>query len=268
MRVPCLKYLSLLQSNNMKKIVVIEDDNSILENLISLLEVEGFEVYPAEMGAEGIKLIKEFNPDLILCDVMLPDTDGYQILNSLKSDPATSTIPFVFLTAKAEMKDLRSGMNLGADDYLTKPYDAKELIAVVNTRIARNYSEQQNETVSESIPVTPLSADDIIFVRVNDEVKKLAVKSIVVIQADAEYTILFLEDGAKIHLRKLIKSWEEILPENFFVRVHKSTIINLSFLLKIEKWFNNAYQITLQHFPTPIISSRRYSAKLRAKLVN
>lgn len=252
----------------MKKIFVIEDDEALRENLISLLDVEGFKTYFSETGKEGIELIKEVLPDLILCDIMLPDTDGYQIISELKTLPQTRNIPFVFLTARAEMKDLRGGMNLGADDYLTKPYDAKELINVINTRIAQHClsEEKQLETVNKS--QHKLAWDDLIFVQSAKQVKKVIVKSIVCINADAEYTELFLDDGTKVHLRKLIKVWEEILPENSFIRVHKSIIVNLAFLQRIEKWFNNSYKIQLQKYPEPIISSRRYSANIRSKLVN
>lgn len=252
----------------MKKIFVIEDDEALRENLISLLDVEGFQTHFSETGKEGIELIKEFLPDLILCDIMLPDTDGYQIISELKTHPQTRNIPFVFLTARAEMKDLRSGMNLGADDYLTKPYDANELINVVNTRIAQHNLNEEKPTKTIKDGHHKLALDDLIFVQSAKQVKKVMVKSIVCINADAEYTELFLDDGTKVHLRKLIKVWEEMLPENSFIRVHKSIIVNLAFLQRIEKWFNNSYKIQLQKYPEPIISSRRYSANIRSKLVN
>lgn len=252
----------------MKKIFVIEDDETLRENLLSLLEVEGFETHFSETGKEGIELIKEVLPDLILCDIMLPDTDGYQIISELKIYPQTRNIPFVFLTARAEMKDLRSGMNLGADDYLTKPYDANELINVVNTRIAQHNLNEEKPTETINHSYHKLALDDLIFVQSAKQVKKVMVKSIVCINADAEYTELFLDDGTKVHLRKLIKVWEEMLPENSFMRVHKSIIVNLAFLQRIEKWFNNSYRIQLLKYPEPIISSRRYSANIRSKLVN
>lgn len=252
----------------MKKIFVIEDDEQLRENLLTLLEVEGFKTFSSDMGKQGIELIKELKPDLILCDIMLPDTDGYQIIKELKSDPHTRSIPFIFLTARAEMKDLRSGMNLGADDYLTKPYDTKELLNVINTRITLHKPPYKEEHYIEKDFANKLSLEDIVFVQSTKELKKVLIKTIVCINADAEYTELFLEDGTKVLVRKLIKLWEEVLPQNTFLRVHKSIIINLTFLLKIEKWFNSSYKIHLNKYPEPVISSRRYSTHIRSKLIS
>jgi DNA-binding response OmpR family regulator len=246
----------------MKKIFVIEDNATLRENLVSLLEVEGFSVEWAEIGAMGITGIKSFAPDLILCDIMLPDTDGYSILKKLKSDDNTKNIPFIFLTAKSEMRDLREGMNLGADDYLIKPYDAAELINVINTRI--KLSINKPSSVEESKHTYDM--EDFIFLETNKSVNKVLIKSIVCIHADAEYSILSLDNKAKLHVRKLMVSWESLLPQRYFIRIHKSIIINLLFIEKIEKWFNSSYKILLNYYPEPIISSRRYSSKIRAKL--
>ncbi|MGE5679735.1 MAG: response regulator transcription factor, partial [Bacillota bacterium] len=106
-----------------RKIVVIEDDISLRDNIEQLLEEFGYRVLSAEDGKKGIKIIKEILPDLIISDIMMPGIDGYEVLRQLGSDPKTLTIPFIFLTARAEMKDLREGMLLGADDYLIKPFN-------------------------------------------------------------------------------------------------------------------------------------------------
>jgi DNA-binding LytR/AlgR family response regulator len=249
----------------MKKIFIIEDDNILRENLESLLEIEGFKVFSSGLGKPGVELIKEIGPDLIICDIMLPDTDGYQIASEMKSLELTRNIPFIFLTAKSEMNELRSGMNLGADDYLTKPYDAKELINVVKMRISLSRLLPEPPENDES--GDEISIDDNIFVKSSKQVKKIPVKSIVCIIAEAEYTYLHTEENNKILVRKLIKTWENLLPVKNFVRIHKSTIINLSFLLKIETWFNNSFKIYLNKYPEPLISSRRYSSKLRSKLL-
>ena len=116
---------------------MIEDEFSIRENIVELLEIEDFEVLSAENGRVGFQRANEHLPDLILCDVMMPELDGYAVLNALRSNPTTATIPFIFLTAKAEHTDLRRGMGLGADDYLTKPCSAEELLEAVKTRLKK-----------------------------------------------------------------------------------------------------------------------------------
>lgn len=125
----------------MKKILVIEDETATLENLVLMLEMEGFKPFSAPNGREGLAVAKRELPDVILCDVSMPELDGYGVLEALRADAATVLIPFIFLTAKGDKKDFRAGMNLGADDYLTKPASAEEVLAAINTRLNRR---QQN----------------------------------------------------------------------------------------------------------------------------
>jgi signal transduction histidine kinase len=135
----------------MAKILVIEDEAGIRNNLLELLEENDFEVIEAEDGSVGIKLATEQLPDLILCDVMMPQLDGYGVLTALRSNPATQTIPFIFLTAKAGKEALRQGMNLGSDDYLTKPFTAKELLSAIAVRLEKHavINRQSQERLDE-----------------------------------------------------------------------------------------------------------------------
>jgi CheY-like chemotaxis protein/CRP-like cAMP-binding protein len=121
----------------MKKILLIEDNPDMRENTAEILELADYEVTTAENGKEGVRAAKEAKPDLILCDVMMPEMDGFGVLRMLGRDPETSHIPFIFLTAKTEMADMRKGMNLGADDYLTKPYDEVELLDAIEMRLKK-----------------------------------------------------------------------------------------------------------------------------------
>ncbi len=122
----------------MKKILVIEDMPDVRENIQEILEISGFQVVVAADGAEGVDKALDERPDLILCDVMMPRLDGFTVLNILSKRPETSDIPFVFLTAKTEKEDLRKGMDLGADDYLTKPFTVEELLKVIETRLKKS----------------------------------------------------------------------------------------------------------------------------------
>ncbi|MCP2730302.1 EAL domain-containing response regulator [Limnofasciculus baicalensis] len=127
-----------------KKILVIEDEDQVLENILELLEAEGWNPIGAENGSIGIDLAKANKPDLILCDVMMPGCDGYGVLSKLRQDSALAGIPFIFLTAKAAKTDFRQGMELGADDYLTKPFTRSELLGAIATRL------KKREVVQES----------------------------------------------------------------------------------------------------------------------
>ncbi len=127
----------------MTKVLVIEDEAHLRENVVSILTFEGFDTLSAADGAIGIELARKHIPDLILCDIMMPRTDGYEVLVALRSEPATSMIPIIFLTAKAGREDFRYGMALGADDYVTKPFTPEELLATVQTRLERQHLVEQ-----------------------------------------------------------------------------------------------------------------------------
>lgn len=122
----------------MKKILVIEDNLEVRENLAEILELDGYKVVTAENGKIGVQKAMSERPDLILCDVMMPELDGFGVLHILDKKPATADIPFVFLTAKAEKTDFRKGMNLGADDYITKPFDDVELLDAIGMRLKKS----------------------------------------------------------------------------------------------------------------------------------
>src|SRR6266496_4190932 len=131
----------------MKRILLIEDHPPMRENLVLMLQMEGFEVLCAAHGRRGLELARSAAPDLILCDVMMPELDGYGVLHALRADPATATIPFLFLTAKGEKLDQRIGMNLGADDYLVKPVAKDEVLAAIAARLQRQqHHEARTQT--------------------------------------------------------------------------------------------------------------------------
>ena len=125
----------------MKKILVIEDEPEMRRNLLTILKLEKFQPVGAENGRAGLAAVQRDKPDLILCDVMMPELDGHGVLDALRQDEGTAAIPFIFLTAKGEKEDLRNGMNLGADDYLTKPVARLDLLEAIQARLLR--AEQQ-----------------------------------------------------------------------------------------------------------------------------
>jgi CheY-like chemotaxis protein len=137
----------------MKKILLIEDDVTVRENTAELLELSNYEVVTAPDGKKGVDKAKEEIPDIIVCDIMMPELDGYDVLSRLSEDPATKGIPFIFLSAKTEHKDVRRGMDLGADDYLTKPFEEEDLLSAIESRLAKVeiLQSQKNEDEGESV---------------------------------------------------------------------------------------------------------------------
>lgn len=161
----------------MKTILIIEDERETRENLTLMLEMEGFKPLSAPNGREGVKLAKGKLPDLILCDVSMPEMDGHAVLEALRAEEATVSIPFIFLTARSDKKDLRVGMNLGADDYLTKPAAAEEVLAAIRARLDRHHEKEQAAMAKvdltpnfesaeplESLGLTPREAEVLLWV--------------------------------------------------------------------------------------------------------
>ena len=125
----------------MNSVLIIEDNQNIRDNVIEILELAGYKTYGTATGKCGIDLAIKHNPDIILCDIMMDGLDGYGVLYLLKKNPLTSMIPFVFITAKVERADMRKAMEMGADDYLTKPFDDMELLHAVESRLKKKDSE-------------------------------------------------------------------------------------------------------------------------------
>lgn len=154
----------------MPTILVIEDDATILEQVVEILMLDHYNILSADNGQDGVALAKRHLPDLVICDVMMPLLDGYGTLEALREDPTTAAIPFIFLTARAEMNELRKGMHHGADDYIAKPFSPDDLLKAVETRLEKYATlheryEKQLEDLRGSIVTTlphelrtPLSA--------------------------------------------------------------------------------------------------------------
>lgn len=121
----------------MSKILIIEDELAIRENIAELLEAEDFEVFSTHNGILGILWAKENIPDLVICDVMMPEINGHEVLAQMREIPETSLTPFIFLTAMSDKTDIRNGMELGADDYITKPFTRNELLSAIDSRLLK-----------------------------------------------------------------------------------------------------------------------------------
>lgn len=130
----------------MKKILVIEDNKEILENTAEILELSNYHVLEASNGKEGVEKALSTKPDLILCDIMMPEIDGYGVLHMVQKNPDLQNTPFIFLTAMTEKEEIRKGMSLGADDYITKPFDPTDLLNAIESRLRK--SEQLKQRIS------------------------------------------------------------------------------------------------------------------------
>ncbi len=136
---------------NKKAVLVIEDQEDVRDNIAELLELSNYNVISAPNGKDGVKKALELPPDLILCDIMMPEMDGYEVLYLLSKNQSTASVPFIFLTAKAEKTDFRKGMNMGADDYITKPFEEIELLSAIERRIQRHEALSSSTEIDEFV---------------------------------------------------------------------------------------------------------------------
>ncbi len=251
----------------MKKILIIEDNRSIRENLIDVLETNNFQVFAASNGKEGIKLVSTINnPDLILCDIMMPEFDGYDVKAKLLENEHDALIPFIYLTAKSEVSDVRKGMILGADDYIVKPFDNRELVDSINTRLSKN---EKIAKMFNSLPIKKekkiVTEKERILLTVNNQPKFIVLSEIVSIKADANYSWIHTICGEKFIVRKLLKDWEKFLPEKYFIRIHQSYIINLTHIENVEKLSNRSFIIRMKNIKNPLPVSQRCTSKIKSR---
>ncbi len=157
----------------MNKILVIEDEPEMRRNLVTILRLENFVAFCAENGTAGVEQAVRIRPDLILCDVMMPGLDGYGVLTALRAAPQTATIPFIFLTARGEKPDVRAGMNLGADDYLTKPVAKNDLLQAIHARLKRRAEQERPvfnpdfrsaKPLEQQLGLTPRVAETLLWI--------------------------------------------------------------------------------------------------------
>ncbi len=186
----------------MKKILVIEDNHDIRENITELLQLSGYETIEAENGRIGAKLALDNIPDLILCDVMMPELDGYGVLHVLSKHEETLHIPFIFLSAKADKLDIRKGMTLGADDYITKPYDEMDLLTAIENRLRKS-----------QVSIKPhQKKGDIEELFQNKLVRNYSGKEIIYREGDTPSYVYFLNQG-KVKIQKMNKDGKEVIFE-------------------------------------------------------
>jgi CRP/FNR family transcriptional regulator, polysaccharide utilization system transcription regulator len=182
----------------MKTILIIEDNLDVRENTAEILELANFRVLQAENGKIGVEVAQKMKPDLIICDIMMPVLDGYGVIHLLSKSPETASIPFIFLTAKNERSDFRKGMEMGADDYISKPFDDIELLKAVESRLKRN--ELLKAEYSKNVEGLNKFFEEVQKI---DDLKKLSVDRRIKIYKKKE--IIYSEGHSPVYLYFLAK---------------------------------------------------------------
>ena len=211
----------------MHTILILEDDENVRLPVVDLLEAERYKVVAAKDGKEGLNLARELKPDLILSDIMMPQLDGYEVFAELQKDPLTAVIPFIFLTARTDPADVREGLGLGADDYITKPFEQDDLLEAIRVRL------DKYRRISEAA----LSADsnpdyDQIFIKDGESCWFVEYDKIRLLESEDNYVRVFF-DKDKPLISRTLNYLEERLP----AKLHRQpqtvqSIFQVNYLLK------------------------------------
>lgn len=265
----------------MNKILVAEDNDEVRFLIESILKGQDYSVKTAPNGKIALEYALSEEFDIVVCDIQMPAMNGYDFLKILSKQTSTFKPNFIFLTGKNDRKDMRTGMELGADDFITKPFKHEELINAVKTQLRKrrevkhtltNGSELLNniksmlEGNSSGEKEVHLSSEEKIFVSNDAFSGFVSIKNITAISSVKDYTKILMDDGKVHFIRKPMKTWEEKLPQSDFVRIHRQHIININHIKKIDKWFNYSFKIIMSTTDKIFYSSQRYSVKLRDKL--
>jgi DNA-binding LytR/AlgR family response regulator len=245
-----------------KLILVIEDDIGLRSNIKFLLETKSYSVIQAANGAEGLVKYNECKPDLILCDITMPYVNGYEVLEKLRTGNEPFLTPFIFLTSKVEYKDARKGMELGADDYLFKPFDSVELLKAIQVRIDKYEIIKAELKLNKMASGMYCPTDKILF-HERGHMISVPIEKIIYISAERQYTNVFVEGGKHFLLKRALNKWSDILPQNLFIRIHRSTIVNKNYIKKIKKGNSSSYKVYVDNAGTVLEVSRRFFKNLK-----
>jgi CheY-like chemotaxis protein len=292
-----------------KKILIIDDDPQVGKALDAFLKRHGFSIELASGGKQGFMMALRQLPDLIICDLNMPDIDGRSVVRMLRQQVELSKIPVVYLSGSSERNIIRQCMNLGGDDYITKPADPQEILETINARLARGEQQQKlsdkqmQETVKmflgiindldpagtyahwsnkpeggghfdleqfKTVMATQPNAsqpqskvlppDEKLLVKNNDRQEFIQLSQVRAILANAEYSTVCWEPNRHAMFRKAIRTWDKELPSARFIRIHRSTIINLDFLDHVAKTGDGSRLVYIKGFPKPFPVSQRARA--------
>lgn len=241
------------------KILVIEDEPKVASLLQETLKLEGFQVKIAPDGEKGLELIARQQPDLVVLDVMLPGIDGWQVLEEIRSNPATTRLPVIVLTAKTESKSKIFGLKHGADDYITKPFDPLELAARIEAVLKRSQPvlSEQEKVEEVKLDKVPVSIDKRTLLLEPEEINY--------VKATRNYTSIYAGTNSFLSNYTLNELEERLKPQSFF-RAHRSYLVNLRKVKEIVPFSKSTYHLVLSDVKETRVPLSRLQAQELRKL--
>ncbi len=252
----------------MKKVLVIAEDKMLQSSMEEILEAEGYLVLSAPGGAKCVPIAKREAADLIICDITSSRIDGYGVIRHLRADKSLDRIPLIFIAPGSSSADVRTGMELGADDFLTKPVELADLSMAVATRLNRFDAIKcaSQKSVNRADNKGKRIQNDTVMVKVDKRQELIKVSDILLIKARGGNSMVSLHTGLNLTVRRPLKKWLAVLPDTLFMGINRSTVVNISRIEKMEKWFKNSYVILLKHHDDRLVISRRYFRRIRERL--
>ena len=250
----------------MKKILIIHNGNKDDFEYLSKLESSEYNTYLTSGESDGLKIADRYLPDVIICE--LEDFEKeLKLIKKINENLSTECIPFILITSTGQMQHIRTAMELGADDILVKPIEYESLARLIKKRLRKTEllkAKLTEEIIStESVFNNQPKKIDHILIKIGKTLKLVEFSRIVYISALKEYSRITTDEGSKFLVRKSIRSWVDTLPAKDFLRIHRATIINMSFLDRIEKSGNRNYDVYLKNVSTPFPLSQRYGNIMR-----
>jgi len=233
--------------------IIVDDERLAREDLKSILdEFDEIEyIGEAKNICTAKELLKQFNPNLLFLDIKMPGESGFDLIEFVEEDTH-----IIFVTAFDEYAI--KAFEVNALDYLLKP--------VSKERLALSIERLQQAAESKTAELKKLGIDDQIFIKFNNKYTFLKINTIITISSKGDYSELAINKGKKVLVLKSMKEWENRLPENHFIRIHRSTIINTDMVKRIEPWYNNSHLVYLEGIEKPAVMSRRYFTKVKQQL--
>jgi two-component system LytT family response regulator len=235
--------------------IIVDDERAARRELINLLEEAHADrlrvVGQAATVEDAATLVRVHDPDIVFLDIHLTGESGFDLLPQLDR-----TVTVVFVTA-FDRYAIRA-FEVNALDYLLKP--------VVPKRLAATLERLGGTPAAEAAEPSALTYDDRLFLRLNDGMAFVRIQDIIAIVADGDYSVLKLQDGRQARIRRSLRAWVERLPESQFIRIHRSTVVNLEFVERVEEWSHFSYQVYVRGLDKPLQMSRRWGARVRSRL--
>ena len=232
--------------------IIVDDERLARRDLRSLLSefAEISIIGDAENLTEAVNLIQTHKPDVVFLDIQLSNENGFDLLEKVENN-----FKLIFVTA-FDAFAIRA-FEINALDYLLKPVNPE--------RLAKTLERLLEIEEKQEVSWRKLEYEDRLFIEIGERSRFLKISSIKCIYADGDYTQILTDEGKKHLVTKSLKEWEDRLPEKYFVRIHRSTIVNLEFIEKVETWFSRSYQIYLREMKEPLTVSRRYASQLKIR---